>query len=92
MTTEDQILQRVTRIESRICRISDHWGIKTNSPDKNMSIYYENAKIVNVDIDVMDSALSDILRFLRDQGKQDKVAHIFFGGSQVATIYPPVLS
>lgn len=92
MSTIDEVLQRVTRIESRLCRVADHWGIKTNSPDKRMVAYYENTKIVNIDIDAMDTSVSDILRFLRDQGKQDKVAHIFFMGSQVATIYPPVLS
>ena len=92
MTDIEQVLQRVTRIESRLCRVADHWGIKTNSPDKYMELYHETDKVVFVSTDVMDTALSDILRFLRDQGKQDKVAHIFFMGSQVATIYPPVLS
>lgn len=92
MTADTELLQRVVRIESRICRIADHWGIRTSSADKHMAIYYENAKIVNVDVIAMDTAISDILRFLREQGKQDKVAHIFFGGSQIATVYPPVLS
>ena len=80
--------QRVTRIESRLCRIAEALRVDVSTPTKQLDITFENPKVVYVSTAVLDVTLSEVVRFLTRQGKQGKIAHVFFNDSQIATVYP----
>ena len=82
----NEVRQRVTRIESRICRIADFLGAHVGTPAKEMEIRVELENSVEIDIPVMDITFSEIIQFLAKQGKQRKVAYIYFNGMRVATM------
>jgi hypothetical protein len=85
---EIEMRQRVTRIESRICRIADGLNIPTADPSKSLHIRYIEDKGVVIDTEVMDVSLSSIIRFLTKEGIEDKVVMIYFEGALVAQVFP----
>ena len=93
MLTEHEIemRQRITRIESRICRIADAMNIHTGDPSKTMWKIDETnpiAGVVCIGTTVLDASISDVLRFLTANGIEGKVACLYYNGGLVARIYP----
>lgn len=82
-TILNEIRQRLTRVESRICRIGDHVGASVGDPKKTLEIVDENEDAVVVSTPVMDLTLSEIRQFLTSRGKEDKVAFVQFRGQTV---------
>ena len=85
---ELEMRQRVTRIESRICRIADHLGAQTGDPGKTLVVRVETDSRVDVVTTVMDVSLSDVIRFLTREGIEGKVVNLYFEGKLVARVYP----
>lgn len=89
--TQDLLLelrQRVTRIESRICRLGDHVGANLSDTVKQIRIVDVDDTEVAVYIPALDVALSALMSALRDKGKAGKIATVWFDGRQVAQFYP----
>ena len=78
-----EIRQRLTRVESRICRIGDHVGASVGDPTTALAITDENEDSLSVSTPVLDVTLSEIRQFLTAEGKEDKVAFIKFQGRPV---------
>ena len=88
---ETEMRQRVTRIESRICRIADALSIQTGDPNKTMWRINEPTPVKGVaciGTAVLDTSVSDVIRYLTKEGIEDKVACLYFEGQLVARIYP----
>jgi hypothetical protein len=86
--TLNEIRQRLTRVESRICRIADHLGANVGSPAKNLQIVPQSDdSIVIVSTPVLDVTISEVIHFLHKEGITGKVAFINFNGADIATIY-----
>lgn len=83
-----EILQRVTRIESRLCRLGDALSIDLRSSDKGMKLGTQTDTTVAVHTPVMDIALSQIGQFLTREGVEGKVALVYFRGALMARVYP----
>jgi len=81
-----EVRQRVTRIESRICRIADFLGARVGNPGNELKITGVGEKGVNIDTPVMDVTLSEIVQFLTHNGIADKVAYVHHNGRLVATV------
>lgn len=81
-------LQRLTRIESRLCRLGDSLGVDLRSNDKGLRILSQTDTTVSLNTPAMDVALSQIARFLTKEGIGGKVALIYFNGRLVARTYP----
>lgn len=86
--TLNEVRQRVTRIESRLCRMADALGISVGSPDKQMEVTQEVDDYVRMNIGQMDVTLSEIKMFLVKQGIQGKIALVSYANRAVATVYP----
>ena len=82
----NEVRQRVTRIESRICRIADFLGARVGNPSVELKITGLGANGVNIDAPVMDVTLSEIVQFLTHNGIADKVAYVHHNGHLVATV------
>ena len=88
---EIEMRQRVTRIESRICRIADAPKIATGDPSKTMWKIDEPSPVkgvVCIGTSVLDASVSDVIRYLTKEGIADKVACLYFEGQLVERIYP----
>lgn len=83
-----EVRQRVTRIESRLCRLADALGVSVGTPDKQLRITQETDGYVRIETQQMDVTLSEISFFLTKQGKQGKIALVSYKGRTVATTYP----
>ena len=83
-----ELRRRVTRIESRLCRLADHIGAHVGMPDKDLTLIADTANWVGIDTPVMDIGLSDITQFLTKQGKQGKTAYVYFNGRFIARFEP----
>ena len=59
-----EIRQRVTRIESRICRIGDALDISLRNPKEGMRVVSVSAEAVELSIDCCDTALSELISFV----------------------------
>lgn len=81
-----EIRQRTTRIESRICRIADFLGARVGNPSTELKITGVGEKGANIDTPVLDVTLSEIVQFLTANGIADKVAYIHFNGRLIATV------
>jgi hypothetical protein len=92
MTTEtqlQQILDRVVRTESRLCRVADHIGLDVRSDNKNLRILDNSADAyVSVSCTAMDVGYTKVINFLHKEGIEDKVANVYFGSRLIARIYP----
>lgn len=83
-----EVRQRVTRIESRICRIADHLQVNLRPPKDGFCIRSETAEEIELSVPMMDISLSELLNYLHKEELDQKAVHVYFGGSQVATLYP----
>ena len=83
-----EVLQRVTRIESRICRLGDVMGADLRSSDKGLKVIAQTDTTVSVTTRVLDVAVSQILRFLTTEGIEGKVVLVYHDGHLLARIYP----
>lgn len=88
MTADNEILQRVTRIESRLCRLGDALCIDLRASDKGLKLGTQTDITVVVHTPAMDVALSQIGQFLTREGIEGKVALIYFRGALMARVYP----
>lgn len=82
----NEIRQRLTRVESRICRIADYLGAPVGDPKKALEITYETDAYVDVTTPVLDLTISEVIHFLHSVGKEGKVAYVHFKGQCVATV------
>ena len=82
----NEIRQRLTRVESRICRIAEFLGAPVGDPKKALEITYETDAYVDVTTPVLDLTISEVIHFLHSAGKEGKVAHMYFKGQCVATM------
>lgn len=83
-----EIQQRVTRIESRICRLGDALDVPLRSTSKGLKLISAGPTAATVEAPALDVALSEIVRFLTELGIQGKVVSIKYQGAVIATIYP----
>lgn len=83
-----EIRQRVTRMESRICRIADHLKIDVRAQKDGFRIQNETASELQLSVPMLDVALSELLRYLDKEELGQKAVHVYLGGRQVATLYP----
>jgi hypothetical protein len=83
-----EVRQRVTRMESRICRIADHLNINVRAPKDGFRIQHETADELELSVPMLDIALSELLSYLHKEELDQKTVHVYFGGSQVAMLYP----
>ena len=81
-----EVRQRVTRIESRICRIADFLGARVGNPSNELKITGVGVNGVNIETPVLDVTLSEIVQFLTANGIADKVARVHFNGRLIATV------
>jgi hypothetical protein len=86
--TLNELRSRLTRVESRLCRIADHIGANVGSPDKELTIYEMTDTAVSIDTPAMDVTLSEIVNFLGRQGIKGKVAYIHFNNRIIARFEP----
>jgi len=86
-----ELRQRMTRVESRICRIGDHLSVQMRAPKDGLRVIRETAAEVDVSAPVMDITLSELVAGLRKLGIQGKTAHVYFEGRLQAT-FPALLS
>jgi hypothetical protein len=84
------IRRRLTRVESRLCRVADHVGANVETPEKELSIYEETDTAISLDTPAMDVTLSEITRFLTKKGKKGKVAYVHFNNRVIARFEPIV--
>lgn len=84
--TLNEIRQRLTRVESRICRMAEAQGIKVGDPTKDLSVVRELGDAIVVSTPVLDVTISEVIHFLHKEGKAGKIAYVQFGGIHVATI------
>lgn len=82
----NEIRQRLTRVESRICRIADYLGAPVGDPKKTLEITYETDAYVDVTTPVLDLTISEVIHFLHSAGKEGRVAYMYFKGQCVATV------
>lgn len=83
--TLNEIRQRLTRVESRICRIADYIGAKVGDPMKALQVAVGDTEVI-VTTPVMDVTLSEVIHFLHKEGITGKVA-VMFNGQKIAEIY-----
>lgn len=81
-----EVRQRVTRIESRICRIADFLGARVGNPSNELKITGVGVNGANIETPVLDVTLSEIIQFLTANGVADKVARVYFNGRLIATV------
>lgn len=86
--TLKEICQRVTRIESRVCRLGDLLGADLRANDKGLRLLSQTDVTVSLSTTAMDVTLSQIARFLTKEGIEGKVALVYFNGVLVARTYP----
>lgn len=84
--TLNEIRQRLTRVESRICRMAEAQGIKVGDPTKDLTIIRELDDAIVVGTPVLDVTISEVIHFLHKEGKAGKIAYVQLGGMHVATI------
>lgn len=58
-----EVRQRVTRMESRICRIADHLKIDVRAPKDSLRIQHETADELELSVPILDIALSELLSY-----------------------------
>lgn len=85
---EIEMRQRVTRIESRLCRIADGLNIPTADPAKSLKVMHVDPDSADLTTEVVDIGLSSIIRFLTKEGIQVRVARVYFENKLVAQVYP----
>lgn len=83
-----EVLQRVTRIESRLCRLGDLLGSDLRSSDKGLRVMSYSDATVSISMPALDVGLSQIARFLTKEGIEGKVALLYYQGKLVARTYP----
>lgn len=83
-----EVRQRVTRMESRICRIADHLQVSFRAPKDGFRIQSETAEELELSVPMLDIALSELLNYLHKEELDHKTVHLYFGGSRVGTLYP----
>lgn len=81
-----ELRQRITRIESRVCRIGDHLGISVQLDKKKPVIVGSTNEIIEVEIPAMDLSLGNIIAFLRHEQLRDREAVVIFKGEEIAYI------
>lgn len=88
MDTHKEILQRVVRIESRICRLGEAFGLglRANVPGLRLGTQTDTSAVIHTP--TLDIALSQIEHFLTANGIEGKVALIYYRGALKARIYP----
>ena len=86
--TLNEIRQRLTRVESRICRIADYIGAKVGDPAKELKFlgHVDGGTTWIVSTPVMDVTFSEAIHFLHKEGIAGKVA-IMFNGQKIAELY-----
>lgn len=84
--TLQEVLQRTTRIESRIVQLGDHVGANLRSKQR-IEVKYSTNGMARVEIDAMDVSLSRIAAELKNHGF-DAPASVWHDGRLVATLYP----
>lgn len=92
MATDNELLlevrQRLTRIESRICRLGNAAGVDTGTADKGLRILRQTEDTVSIATQAFDVGLSTIAHFLTKEGIEGKVALVYFEHRLVARFYP----
>jgi hypothetical protein len=83
-----EVRQRVTRMESWICRIADHLKVYMRTPKDGFRIRSETAEKMELSVPMLDISLSELLNCLHKEELDQKAVHVYFGGSQVATLCP----
>lgn len=86
--TLNELRQRLTRMESRVCRIADFLGAQVGSPSKALVLIGTTDTEVHVETPAMDVTLSELVQFLTKEGKGDKVAHVYHNHRLVAILQP----
>jgi len=82
----NEIRQRLTRVESRICRIADFLGAPVGDPKKALEIQGKDTEYPLVHTPVMDVTLSELIQLLHSAGITGKVVDVQFGGRIIAAI------
>lgn len=82
-----ELRQRVTRIESRICRIGDHLEIHLTNPKDGITVNKETEDVVEMSIPIMDITLSELISYLKKRRLNNRETDVYFENELVATIY-----
>jgi len=82
-----EIRQRVTRIESRVCRLGDTLNIQLTNPKHGLQLIQETAEVVEISTAVMDITLSELTSYLQRQKLKNRDTDIYFEGQLIATLY-----
>jgi len=85
---EVEMRQRVTRIESRLCRLAKGLNVQTADPVNLLQVMHETDTLVFISMPVIDTSFSDVIRFLTKEGIEGKVANMYFRNKMVARVYP----
>jgi hypothetical protein len=83
-----EIRQRVTRIESRICRIGDGLDISLRSPKNGLKVLSIAEDVVEVHTECMDIAISELISFAERSGFSNLEVDVFHEGYLITTIIP----
>lgn len=82
-----EIRQRVTRIESRICRIGDGLEISLRNPKKGLKVLSVSEDAVALSTECLDIALSELISFSERNGFADREVDIFHGDVLISTLF-----
>ncbi len=83
-----EVLQRVTRLESRLCRLGEHMGTSLRTTSKGLRITEHTEHAVSVATPALDIAVSEVHSWLRKQGIEGKVVLLYFRFQLIARLYP----
>ena len=83
-TTEEETLQRLTRIETRIVQLGDHVGVNLRS--KQRVVIHDDATGVWVEIDALDVSLSRINTELEKFGAKPGRIPVAYRGRPAAFV------
>lgn len=83
-TTEEETLQRLTRIETRIVQLGDHVGVNLRS--KQRVVIHDDITGVWVEVDALDVSLSRIITELEKAGAGPGRVPVAYRGHPVASV------
>lgn len=83
-----EIRQRVTRIESRICRIGDALDISLRNPKEGIRVISVSEEAIELSIDCFDVALSELISFVERSGFSNLEVDVYNGRNLIATLLP----
>lgn len=85
---ETDMRARATRIECRLVKLAQAFGIETGNPIKGLKLRGSTPTQVYVHTELKTASFADVEKFLTESGIEGKVALVYYEGQLLARIYP----